>query len=99
MKENDKIRIYRALHGLEQTELARAMGANRPAVAKWEKGVYLPQPDEMSRLGIYNWIRAGSRLDPQFFRQFCRTSSPGLNPSTTTSKASASCLLIFATAK
>lgn len=67
MKENDKIRIYRALHGLEQTELARAMGANRPAVAKWEKGVYLPQPDEMSRLGIYNWIRAGSRLDPQFF--------------------------------
>ncbi|MDA8417116.1 MAG: helix-turn-helix transcriptional regulator [Betaproteobacteria bacterium] len=67
MDDASKIRIFRALHGLGQVDFGHYMGADRPAVAKWEKGVYLPQPEEMQKIDIYNWIRAGSRLPSQLF--------------------------------
>lgn len=67
MNQSDQIRIYRALHGLEQAELAQIMGAIRPAVSKWERGDYQPQAAEMQKVGIYNWIRADSLLEPQLF--------------------------------
>ncbi len=62
-----KIRIFRALHGLGQVEFGHFMGADRPAVAKWEAGVYLPRSEEMIRIGIYNWIRVEGILPPQLF--------------------------------
>lgn len=67
MTAANKIRIYRALHGLGQIEFGHYMGADRPAVAKWEKGIYLPRPEEMQQLNIYNWIRVETLLPPQIF--------------------------------
>lgn len=67
MEPHNKIRFYRALHGLGQVEFGHLMGAERPAVAKWEKGAYLPKPEQMAKIDIYNWVRTGGRLGPQFF--------------------------------
>lgn len=67
MDNASKIRIFRALHGLGQVDFGHYMGADRPAVAKWEKGVYLPQPEEMQKIDIFNWVRAGGRLPSQLF--------------------------------
>lgn len=67
LEPHNKIRLFRALHGLGQVEFGHLMGSERPAVAKWESGAYLPKPEQMAKIDIYNWLRTGARLGPQFF--------------------------------
>lgn len=67
MTAGNKLRIYRALHGLEQKELGQYLGGTRQSVAKWEKGIYLPTADFLSSMNLYEWIRTDSLLPPQLF--------------------------------
>lgn len=67
MEDASKIRIFRALHGLGQVEFGHYLQGDRPAVCKWEAGVYKPNPEAMQKVGIYNWMSTGGRLPSQLF--------------------------------
>lgn len=57
-----KLRLHRALHGLNQESLARACGVSRPTVISWEKG--RAAPDVLSAVALARLL--GFSLDALF---------------------------------
>ena len=46
----EKIKAYRKQYGMSQAELAKRVGVERSAVAKWESGKSLPQAAHLVKL-------------------------------------------------
>ena len=50
-----QLRKLREAHGLNQTEVAEAMGVGQSAVAMWESGTQSPRADKLPMLAkLYN---------------------------------------------
>lgn len=46
----ENIKMYRKLHGLTQSELAKIIGKTKNAVSNWENGINKPDADTIERL-------------------------------------------------
>lgn len=59
-----RITSAREAHGINQTELARAVGVSRSAVSQWEGGVTEPSTAKMRSIALrtgvdYDWLATG----------------------------------------